>query len=207
MEDVVFYPSNHTYWAGAKRLPSVTEILKPLMGDLRFVREDILAHKSALGQAVHKAIELHLLDDLEYSSLSPAVARYFDQFLKFQRDTGFECWSAETVVAHPMGYAGMIDAVGTIKHKAPGPFDWKTTAALSPVVAIQTAAYAVAYNESHKEKISLKGTRYALRLAIDKYRLHEYSNCELGSDFQTFASLLNLHHWCERHNKTLELPA
>lgn len=205
MAHVIFREEDHTYWAGALRLPSVTEILKPLMGDLRFVRADLLQHKSELGQAVHKAIELHLLDDLEYSSLSPVVAQYFDQFLKFEKETGFQSFSTEEIISHPAGYAGRFDAAGRTRTKS-GIFDWKTTSALSPVVALQMAAYLAAYEQIADRKKFPFLNRFALRLTNDSYRLVEYSNSDFSGDFKTFVSLLNLHQWCAINRKNLEVP-
>lgn len=187
----------HVYTNNGKTLPSVTQILRPLMGDLRFVKSDILEHKSQLGQAVHKAIELHLIDQLDYTSVPNIVMPYLNQFLRFEHDTKFVAVDVECVVSHPLGYAGKLDAVGRINNKL-GIFDWKTTTTLSPVVALQTAAYATA----HKFGIT---ERYALRLSESNYRLHKYPASEHVSDFQTFTGLLRLHHWCETHNKEILL--
>lgn len=202
---VVFRESDHTYWQGNTRLPSVTEVLKPLMGDLRFVKADVLEWKSALGTAVHKAIELHLCNDLEYSSLDQEVALYFDQFLAFQRDTGFTERASELRVSHALGYAGTLDCVGEFNRKV-GLIDWKCTSVISPVVALQTAAYALAHDAQHVNEVPVNGNRFALRLARDKYRLHRYPSHQFNHDITVFKSLLTMHRWCESNNKTLEIP-
>lgn len=203
---LVFRESDHTYWMDGKQLPSVTGILKPLMGDLRFVKADVLEWKSALGTAVHRAIELHLCNDLEYSSLDPDVAVYFDQFLRFEKDVNFKAWDTEMRVSHRLGYAGTLDCVGEFNGLI-GLIDWKCTSVISPVVALQTAAYALAHDAQHGHEITVGGNRYALRLAPDKYRLHKYPPHEFKRDVQTFMGLLNLHQWCEQNNKSLEIAA
>lgn len=202
---VIFREDDHTYWQGEKRLPSVTEILRPLMSDLRFVKADVLEWKSNLGRAVHQAIELHLADDLEYSSLDNDVAQYFDQFLAFQRDTGFKSLGTELLVSHAIGYAGRLDCVGKINGKD-GVFDWKTTAQISPVVALQTAAYAFAFDlDPSHDFMMVNGRRYALRLDRSKYKLCPYPPHTYDHDLHAFRALLTMHKWCDNNGKILEL--
>jgi hypothetical protein len=203
MSDVIFKPEDHTYWLGRHRLPSVTEILQPLT-DFRFVREDVLQWKSDLGRAVHRAIELHLLDDLEYDSLGGEVAQYFAQFLEFQRDSNFRAIATELVVSHPLGYAGTLDAVGVINRKV-AVIDWKTTTALSPTVGLQTAAYANAVDKTPGDIPSVEGRRYVLRLSTDNYKLHQIPTSKYAGDLLTFASLLRVHQWCAENSKTINL--
>lgn len=204
---VIFRAEDHTYWQGETRLPSVTEILKPLMSDLRFVKPDILEWKSALGTAVHQAIELHLNDDLEYASLDNEVALYFDQFLAFERDTGFKSHGTEMMVSHALGYAGKFDSVGVINGKD-AIFDWKTTVNISPVVALQTAAYAFAFDfDPSHDFMLVSGRRYALRLDRSKYKLYPYPPHTYEYDLHAFKALLTMHKWCDRNGKTMELAA
>lgn len=204
MKNVTFRESDHTYWLRDQRIPSVTEILKPL-SDFRFVKDDVLQWKSDLGRAVHGAIELHLLDDLEYDSLSGDVAQYFNQFLAFEREAKFQSLGTELIVSHALGYAGQIDCVGRINGKNEAIFDWKTTAQISPVVALQTAAYAFALDADESHYFTF-GRRYALRLSPTNYRLHQFSAVTYNYDLHVFKSLLTLHKWCEKHNKTMEIP-
>lgn len=197
-----FDANSHTYWDGSRRVPSVTEILKPLYGDLRFVAQDLLDYKSELGQAVHKAVELYAKKKLDFLSLTAPVNDYFYKFLEFEVDTDFQILESETRVHNAtMGYAGTLDLIGML-NGVKSLIDVKTTTVLSPVVALQTSAYQKAYNlDKPKEQHALK--RYALRLSPDKYRLEPYT--QDVSDFGVFSSLLILHNWCNRNNKKVEL--
>lgn len=199
MTAVVFREHDHSYWTGSRRLAGVTEVLRPLYGDLRFVAQDLLDYKSALGKAVHRAVELHVKDDLVYDSLDPVVAQYFEQYLLFEAETGFKPLQSEVVVSSVLGYAGTLDLVGKLADS--GAFcavvDIKTTAALSPAVKLQTAAYMGAFNESSYSagNTTSANARYALRLTPTNYRLHQYKPSEFSADLAAFLGLLKIHQW------------
>ncbi len=198
---IQFDEVKHEYTLGGRKLPGVTSILKPFYGDLRYVQQDVLEYKSELGQAVHKAVELHVLGGLDYSTLVSPVAEYFDQFLRFEAETGFRAIAAEARVHSDLGYAGTLDLAGYM-HNMLGVIDVKTTAALSPVVALQLAAYLRAFNERREKKQEVATRRFALRLTPDKYRLVPFTE---AGDFAVFLSLLKIHQWAETHNKTYEV--
>lgn len=184
---IQFDEQTHTYTHGGVRVPSVTQILKPLYGDLRFVKQDLLDYKSELGVAVHKAVELHVLGRLDYKSLVSPVSEYFAGYMKFERDTGFIGTATEVKVFSPLGYAGTLDLAGELESGS-ALIDLKCTAQLSPVVALQTAAYQQAYDNKRK--------RYALRLMPNDYRLQPYERASDASDFAAFLGLLRVRQWC-----------
>lgn len=190
---IQFDEASHTYWDGGTQLPSVTQILKPLYGDLRFVGSDLLEYKSELGKAVHKAVELHVLDYLDYGSLDPVVAEYFSQYLRFETDTGFKATGSEIIVHHSLGYAGTLDLAGNL-----GAFhcniDLKTTSALSKAVALQLAGYKAAYVEMGGIQQPVR--RYALRLTPNSYHLEPYNPARDSIDFASFVGFLKVHQWC-----------
>lgn len=187
----------HEYRIDGRRLPSVTEILKPLYTDLRFVDRDLLDFAGSRGTAVHKAVELHVLGDLDYGSLQGDVAEYFEQYLKFELDTGFKPVVSELRVSSKMGYAGTLDLAGYLNGKM-ALVDLKTTASLSKAVALQTAAYQRAMNETTDHKAE---TRFALRLGRDRYQLQAYKND--AQDFASFLGFLSVHRWCEANGKSI----
>lgn len=194
---IEFDEALHEYRVDGRKLPGVTSILKPLYGDLRFVREDILAYKSELGQAVHKAVELHVKGGLVYDSLVSPVAEYFEQYLIFEAETGFEPTESEIRVSSALGYAGTLDLSGRLNGEL-GICDLKCTAALSPAVALQTAAYQHAYNERAAERAV---RRWALRLYPGGYRLQPYRDDAV--DFAAFLGLLKIKQWCDAKGATL----
>lgn len=207
MAAVEFRESDHSYWKDGAKVPGVTTILRPLYGDLRFVQQDLLDWKSALGQAVHKAIELHVLDDLIYDSLDPIVAAYFAQYLLFEVESGFKPEATEVRVCHPLGYAGTLDLHGNLPRGVGAlrklvQIDIKTTAALSPAVRLQTAAYQQAWVAEHSPRYAPQ--RYALRLTPEKYRLQAYETSTDAADFAGFLGLFKAHQWCQANGAKVE---
>lgn len=194
---IQFNEELHEYRIDGRRLPSVTEILKPLYTDLRFVDKDLLDYAGSRGTAVHKAVELHVLGDLDYSSLQGEVAEYFEQYLLFEAETGFKPSITELRVSSKLGYAGTLDLAGYL-HGKMALVDLKTTASLSKAVALQTAAYQTAMNETTEHKAE---KRFALRLARDKYRLEAYPNDK--QDFASFLGFLSVHRWCAANGKSI----
>lgn len=202
MSAVEFREADHSYWLDGRRVPGVTTVLRPLYGDLRFVKQDLLDWKSALGQAVHRAVELHVLDDLVYDSLDPVVAAYFAQYLLFEVESGFKSTATEVRVLHPLGYAGTLDLLGTLPRgvgalRKNALVDIKTTAALSPAVRLQTAAYqqALVTMDEGKSGSHAVPQRFALRLTPDKYRLQPYETATDASDFAGFLGLFKAYQW------------
>lgn len=210
MGAVEFREADHSYWKDGRRVPGVTTILRPLYGDLRFVQQDLLDWKSELGQAVHRAVELHVLDDLVYDSLDPAVAAYFAQYLLFEVESGFKPTDTEVRVLHPLGYAGTLDLLGTLPRgvgalRKNALVDIKTTAALSPAVKLQTAAYQQAWVASNGDMTRPQAVphRYALRLTPDKYRLEPYQPSTDAADFAGFLGLFKAYQWCSANGATV----
>jgi hypothetical protein len=200
MSAVLFDEAKHEYRKpDGTRLPSVTEILKPLYADLRFVKQDLLDWKSEVGVAVHKAIELYTLKQLDLESIDDIVRPYFVQFVKFCADTGFVPNEAEVRVSSLFGYAGTLDLIGVLNGRKVL-VDIKTTAALSPAVALQTAAYATAYNSANEHAPVRR--RYALRLTPELYRLQSYDN--QAADFAVFVALLKTNQWCQQNGAKQE---
>lgn len=180
----------HQYKLDGRPVPSVTKILSPLV-DFSMVAPAVLERKRTLGSALHKCIELYLLDDLEVSSIHEEVKPYFEGFLKFMAETKFEIISAETqVYSKKLWYAGTFDLKGTIFGKR-ALIDTKSVAVLGKSVGPQLAAYEYAHNEINpKEKIQ---ARFALWLKPDgTYRLPEYKDTR---DYEIFKSCLNVHNW------------
>lgn len=198
---ILFNQERHEYQVNGRRMPSVTEILKPLYGDLRFVREDILEYKRELGVAVHKAVELHVKGGLIYSSLEGPVADYFEQYLNFEVETGFEPMASEVTVYSALGYCGTVDLVGRLNGKIIMP-DLKCTAALSPAVALQTAAYRKGYAE-HYGVDERHLSRASLRLTDKKYHYHPYKPINDATDFGAFLGLLKIHQWAQANGATI----
>jgi len=198
MSAIQFIESDHSYRVDGQLTPSVTQVLKPLYGDLRFVDADLLQYKSELGQAVHKAVELHCKGSLDLSSVDDLIAPYLRQYQQFEMDSGFRFEASECRVSSRFGYAGTYDLKGWLNHRK-ALIDVKTVSALSKAVALQLAGYQQAEIETTGDKCR----RYALRLTPDNYYLHPYSPNTDSTDLAAFLGLVKINQWCAANNKQL----
>ncbi len=186
-----FDPQKHAYRLDGIAVPNVTRVL----GDLRdwsAIPRDALERKREIGTAVHLAIELDLLDDLDRVSLDSAVEGYFDAWRRFRREKRFECYLSECRVASKkFRYAGTLDLVGEMNGKDVL-IDAKVSAEPHPATTLQTAAYLHAGLEMGF--IGLGTERFALYLQSDgRYRLEPHPG---KNDFAVFLSCLARYNWC-----------
>jgi len=185
----------HTYTLGGHVLPSVSEIMRPIVS-FDGIPEDVLTKARIRGKAIHKALEYYDQGDLDHAQLSPVIVPYVEAYEKFIRDTGFKPHYIEKIVWSSIyRYAGTLDRSGTLfdNHAV---IDLKAVHELNPATAIQTAAYDKGLCESEGEE---KHKRYGLQLKKDgTYRLQEYTD---PHDFQVFLSLLNIYYWRKRNGK------
>jgi hypothetical protein len=115
MSVLTFDPDRHIYSVDGKRLPSVTDIIKPLMifGDVGI---QIIQQAARRGTAVHEYAELIDYgidpDDLE---VEPELAGYVTAYTRFLRDYKPE-WELieKPLYSLELGYAGTLDRFGII---------------------------------------------------------------------------------------------
>lgn len=135
-----FNEADHRYFLDGTELPSVTRILAPLH-NFDGIPPDVLQHAADRGRAVHKAIELDLLNELDEDALHPEIVPYVKAWRKFYMEWEPELVSSEQQVYHPtLRYAGTLD----IKFRARGSLyygDFKATAQIPPTVRLQLKAY------------------------------------------------------------------
>lgn len=187
---LTFDPERHEYRWDGEPVPSVTQILQPLV-DFSRVPPDVLRAASEFGTAVHKSCELDDLGDLDETSLDPALACYLEGWRKFRREHACTWELIEQPVYHPaLRYAGTPDRIGRIDGVL-GVLDIKSSAALMPTVGPQTAAYARAYSQSGAAL-----TRFGVRLFPGDYEIKQYTD---PLDWPTFASLVTVRQFCARH--------
>ena len=179
---------------------SLTRILALAFGDqYAGVPEAVLAHGADRGTAVHAAC--HYLDDgdLDEASLDPEVRPYVVAWGRFLADTHAQVLAAELPVeSKRYGYTGHPDRVMLYQGRR-AILDIKATAALSPLVALQTAGYAIAYEEMTGERIA---TRLAVRLLPDEtYRMETYTD---RMDRYVFLAAVQIASWRMKHLKGAE---
>lgn len=196
MPDLLHFDEpTHTYTREGVAVPSVTQALG-VISAYDGIPPAILAEAAERGTAVHKAIELHLQDDLDEASLDPVIAGYFYGYWKFERETGFKPRHSEALVySAKYGYAGTLDLEGDLHHKA-AIIDTKTTRQLMASAGPQTAAYEAAFKEQHQSRRNYQ--RYALLLKQDStYRLEP---CTAAGDFRVFLACLTVHNFKRKHH-------
>jgi hypothetical protein len=194
-----FEEATHTYAIDGVKVPSVTQILKPLYS-FDGIPAAVLNAKAALGTAVHRACELLDKDDLDEESdegraaLAP-LSGYLNAYKAFKRDKRLVILANEKRLFHPVHrYAGQIDRSYAMDGDV-WDVDLKSTVSMSPIVGIQTAAYTDMLRANGRADI--KARRGALQLFPDgKYKLHEFSDPQ---DFPVFLSLLTIKRFKDRH--------
>ncbi len=146
---------------------------------------------AAFGTHVHEAVDLYNKDELDSSSLTPAVESYLAGWCRFLIESGFVVTSSEERVYHPkMGYAGTLDSMGVfLKRKEIALVDVKTGLTMPKSVGPQTAAYAEAWALSNKKR---RPRRYCCLLGPGTYKLVALTD---PRDFDIFKAALTIHRW------------
>jgi hypothetical protein len=192
-----FDQPTHTYTLDGVRVPSVTQVLKPLY-NFEGIPLATLNAKARLGTAVHRACELLDNDDLDEESeegraaLAP-LAGYLAGYKKFKSDMRPKLLANEQLLHHPVHrYAGQIDRSYAFEGHV-WDVDLKSTVSMSPIVGLQTAAYTEMLRAQGR---TVPARRGALQLFPDgKYKLHEFKD---PTDFSVFLSLLTVQRFKER---------
>ena len=192
--ELIFIEKTHQYYLGGTELSSVTTILNQL-NDFGRIPPDVLERKRQIGTAVHKAAELDDAGNLDPDSIDPAVAPYLEGWRKFRRESGFVPeYSEQRVYSTAYQYAGTLDRIGILNNELIL-LDIKARATDTPETALQTAAYAKAWEEM--TGANLMHRRYSVRLTQDgNYRLVPHAGL---TDFTVFLSCLTLYHWRISH--------
>lgn len=158
-----FDEAEHVYTMAGKRLPSVTQILAPII-DYSGVPAHILAAAANRGVAVHKATELYDADTLDWTTVSDEILPYLEAWINFRTESGIELVAREVRTYHPgLQYAGTIDVVGRIRGKL-CIADIKSCRELMPSAGPQTAGYMDSWNQTAEEKAT---HRYGIHLKSD----------------------------------------
>ena len=193
-DEVHFIEGTHQYFVNGEEYPSVSTVLGCLM-DFSRVPRDVLEHKRQIGRAVHRAIELYAVDELDFDTLDPEVVPYFEGWVKFLADKPGLVVESELIVFHKKyRYAGRLDVNYLMEPGGLWQLDVKCVDRMSPATALQTAAYAEARNVMFPDARQIT-KRAGLQLKPGGYELHPYNNPEHRTDFNYFLNTLNVHRW------------
>lgn len=184
---LTFDEEQHAYYADGVRIPSVTQVIRPVAFDYDAIPAHILQHAAARGTAVHLATEFYDDGDLDEDSVDPEILPYVEAWRLFRKDSGFVVERSEVRVHSPKHqYAGTVDCIGSIRGRRVM-VEKKTTATLWPSTAIQVTAYYKAHNETaaHAERVR---SACSVWLRCDgTYRFDAY---DVGDHWAAFLALL-----------------
>lgn len=194
---IQFIEDTHTYLLDGNPVPSVTEIIKPLV-DVGRVPQEVLEYKRSLGKAVHKAIELHEQQNLDFDTLDQDALPFFEAWLKFTQDTGFRAVLTEQIVwSEKLRFAGTLDILGARGEGHPDELlDAKCVWAMGSATGPQTAGYALALSESHGIKVKKRGGVQLLRDGT--YKFHPFNN---PNDEHVFRACLSINAFVRFYNR------
>lgn len=188
---IQFDEAKHEYRLEGALLPSVTQILEPLV-DFSGIPSAVLNRARERGTAVHRACELYLLGDLDEASLDEEIAPYYYQFRRFLRESGFRAHQSEMLVwSERYRYAGTLDLAGDLRKRLVL-IDIKTPITMPRSTGPQTAAYEAAYREREGIDPRKKIRRFGLKLRPEKYELVPFDS---ERDMSVFLSMLTVHRW------------
>lgn len=132
--------TRHEYRVNARRVPSVTEVLRPFYRNQdRWTEEG-----RERGKMVHKAVQYFLEGDLDRDSLDPRLAGFVESVAKLDAAIGLRrpsAWLERPLYSETLLFAGTPDwsdegdPVGLV-------LDWKS-GSIDPVTALQTAGYEI----------------------------------------------------------------
>ena len=186
-KQIEFNEKLHEYRVGGIVTPSVSQILKynGLMDNFR--RSETNLNN---GKAIHKALELHDLGILDYTSIDKRLKKCIDLWDKFKKDVGISLIiGAEEKVHFGVLYAGTIDRVLSLRSGRKMILDFKSGNP-QPWAALQTAAYAIAYDiEKHKDY-----ERCCAKIHWDMDRII-YKPYKDSTDFNSFMAMATVYHY------------
>lgn len=188
---------SHTYTVDGKQWPGVTKIL-PSPIDTDAVPSGRIADAMLLGTHVHLLIQYYLEDDLDESSVRDDLRPFLAAYQQFETQTGFRPRLVEQIVySERYQVIGTLDLEGDLNRRA-AVIDIKTGTRLSPVVQLQTAAYAGMLKECR----GWRGRdRYALQLRKDGTpRLSPVYRDP--NDWLVFLNFAAVWKWCQQHKLT-----
>jgi hypothetical protein len=164
-ERIEFDPIKHEYRVNGIVYPSVTQVLKSVgLGvDYSKVNPSVLEWKRTLGEQLHKAIELDILDDL--GGCDPIVKPYLDGWRELRDTLKIKPFAAEEpLFSARYGYCGKPDLLAEYNGNQIGIFDYKSSCQIEIVtVGAQLSGYEVAYREWDNLPDTVKINRFAIK--------------------------------------------
>lgn len=206
-------PDEHRYTLNGSEVPATTRILELASKSLAGIPRKVLEEARVRGNEIHKAIELHMKDDLDKRTLRRDVRVRFDRFLRFMDfhrvepielpvakyvPTFFGGVLCEVPLVHPIWKFGVTPDIGIcLVDGALSVVEIKARSTHSDATALQMASQLNTINfffEAHGYRVE---ERYSVRLTSDeKPDVRRYKDV---ADWPTFLSFLNVSNWRKVH--------
>jgi len=177
MKHEITLDENHVYHVDGRIVKGVTSIIKAC--GLMSTQWSSQWHMDR-GTAVHRAVHLLEIDDLDPASVEPIIEPYLDAWKAFKLETDYQGHEYEQIVYHPTyQYAGTLDQTGVLNGRT-CLIDLKTGSHQS-WWSIQCSAY---------NAVAKMQDRYSLELHDNgKYKLIQHKD---KRDFQRFLACLTV---------------
>ena len=189
MTALQFDEASHTYSLDGRKLPAVSEVIRPISPDFTAIPPTVLERKRELGVAVHYACELY--DSNELGDFDDEIRPYLDAWTDFLDQFNAEVVASEQRLHHPsLMYAGTLDRVLRVDGQV-WLVDIKTSATAYPSYGAQLAGYALML-ESAGTQVDRRATVHLQ--ANGKYWMQEFRN---PSDQAAFMACLSIYRWKE----------
>jgi hypothetical protein len=173
---------NHEYYSGRERVPGVTEIIGSCFP---FTGKGVHVDRARnFGECAHKSVELHAKDNLDFSTVDPALLPYIRQFDIVCEHFGINKKRSvlETMLfSKKYKFAGKIDCVDNAV------YDWKT-GQRSKNHRLQIAAYRHLWNINNPRDKKSEGIIIYLD-GTDNILFEE----EQPQDFGVFLSVMEVY--------------
>lgn len=185
---------SHTYRIDGRRVPSVTQVLDPLL-ELEGIPKHLLEAARIFGQHVHEACHLMVRGELDWARLDPSLTPYVSAAKRFIDESGIVVIASELSLSGKdagVDCAGTLDIAGILRGSE-CIIDWKSTSVIPRTVGPQTAAYERFYRAKRGGRAR---KRYCVQLREYDYRVHPLTD---PADWNLFLSALNIHHWRQKN--------
>lgn len=195
---LVFNNDRHEYLLNGSPVPSVTRIISSVTDDMMLNSSFIRA--GIRGTAVHKVCEMiNEAATVNFEALSEDIRPYVNGYRAFVAKEPYTVVHSEMrVYSNKYRFAGTVDIIArNPKTGRLAIMDIKTTAVLSPTIALQLSGYEGCYREMYNVKVSEKIDRIAIWLTGDGgYQLQHYKD---PTDWNTFLCHLAVTNWRRRN--------
>lgn len=185
---IEFDETAHIFLCDGERIPSVTEILKPLQEEsFAAINPSVLKAAADRGTLVHEICECIDYDMFYEDMVTPETAPYIAAYEDFLDDNIVEWDHIEAQVSYYDLYAGILDRMGRI-NGIPCVLDIKTVNSPSIEQKVSVSVQLEAYEQAAKYTFKTYATEfkhYALYLSKDgKHRLFD---CGVFADTEGFS--------------------